>query len=46
MNKKFYEKRLKKLQAKKEELRKKALASDDVNEVRDLSERIEELNHL
>jgi HK97 family phage major capsid protein len=44
MNKKFYEKRLKKLQAKKEELRKKALASDDVNEVRDLSERIEELN--
>lgn len=44
MNKKFYEKRLKKLQAKKEELRKKALASDNVDEVRDLSERIEELN--
>lgn len=44
MRKKFLEKRLLKLQAKKKSLTERALASHDANEVRSINEELEELN--
>lgn len=44
MRKKFLEKRLLRLQAKKKSLTERALASQDANEVRSINEELEELN--
>ena len=44
MRKKFLEKKIQKLEAKKNTLRERALASQDVNEVRSLNTQIEDLN--
>lgn len=44
MRKKYLEKRLARLQKKISELRSRALASEDVNEVRSINDQIEELN--
>ena len=44
MGKKYFEKRMARLIAKRDEMKQRALASQDVNEVRSINSQIEELN--
>lgn len=44
MNKAYFEKRMKRLETKRDSMKQRALASEDVNEVRSINEMLEEIN--